>query len=170
MLYNFYKITNEDGRVYIGSTIQPLNLRLNQHRYGSKSGGLRCCSSKQFNFDTCKIELIEAIEFEDKKEALFHEKSLIQNNECININNPYTTKEERREQNRKSRERHKEYHIQRLREYRQRNKEKLSEKIQCECGSFVARRNISTHRKSQKHKNLMIKNGRENETPCPASQ
>ena len=44
-------------------------------------------------------------------------------------------------------------------EYRQQNKElikiKLAEKITCECGCQIAKRQIGTHRKSKKHLNIM---------------
>lgn len=36
-------------------------------------------------------------------------------------------------------------------EYRIKNKDKLSEKITCECGSNISRHNLSNHRKTKKH-------------------
>ena len=67
--------------------------------------------------------------------------------------------------NRKRRERRKndkEYHNKILKqnaESRKRNKEKIRQrkkiKTKCECGCMIVKNNISHHRKTQKHKNLM---------------
>jgi len=38
-------------------------------------------------------------------------------------------------------------------QYRENNKEKLKEKVECECGSVVCRRLLTRHKKSQKHQN-----------------
>jgi len=37
-------------------------------------------------------------------------------------------------------------------EFREKHKKKMAEKIECECGVTLSRVNMSTHRKSQKHK------------------
>jgi len=46
-----------------------------------------------------------------------------------------------------------------MKKYRDDNKEKLSkqkkERVECECGSIVNRGELSRHRKSKKHINLM---------------
>ena len=58
-----------------------------------------------------------------------------------------------------SEEEKKEYNKEYCKEHREKNKEIISQKqaeiITCECGCQTARRNISRHRKTQKHLNLM---------------
>ena len=63
----------------------------------------------------------------------------------------------------KQNERSKQYHIdnkekqnERSKQYRIDNREKLKQKITCECGCVVAKGNITTHRKTNKHINLML--------------
>ena len=41
--------------------------------------------------------------------------------------------------------------------YYQNNKEKMKEKITCECGSIIRKSNLSPHKKTKKHFNLMKK-------------
>jgi len=40
-------------------------------------------------------------------------------------------------------------------EYRENNKEKIAEKVTCECGCIVRKDNLSNHKKTIKHQNLM---------------
>ncbi len=40
--------------------------------------------------------------------------------------------------------------------YYERNKERLSEKITCECGVVVIKRNLTRHKKTQKHQNVIV--------------
>jgi len=65
------------------------------------------------------------------------------------------TKEEELEYREKNKERTKEYD----KEYQKKNKEIISQKrseiITCECGCKSTKQNISTHRKTKKHLNLM---------------
>ena len=42
-----------------------------------------------------------------------------------------------------------------FKDYRVKNREHINEKIQCQCGSFVARINISRHQKTIKHFELL---------------
>ena len=47
--------------------------------------------------------------------------------------------------------RRKEYH----KLYREANRQRICEKIECDCGCFISRANLAIHKKSNKHKDLM---------------
>ena len=66
-------------------------------------------------------------------------------------------KEERKEYGKKWRGNNKEKIKDINREYNSRPevKERLKQKVQCECGCVVSRKYLSTHRKSKKHQNLL---------------
>ena len=68
-------------------------------------------------------------------------------------------KETRLEQMKVYRSENKEKMTEYYKEYRSENKEKIEAKaavkITCECGCIVRKGNISTHKRSQKHINLM---------------
>jgi len=48
--------------------------------------------------------------------------------------------------------------LQQKKQYNIDNKEKIRQKITCECGCVIVRGNISTHKKTNKHKELMEQN------------
>ena len=70
-------------------------------------------------------------------------------------------KEKLIERNKKYYEANKEKNSERCKKYREANKEQLKakrrEKIKCECGCLVIRKYISTHRKTKKHLDLILK-------------
>lgn len=78
------------------------------------------------------------------------------------------------ELNKQYREKNKQHIAEKVKEYRQKNRERIEEiekayreknreqiaekrkeKVQCECGSVVSKRNLSQHKKSQKHQRFM---------------
>jgi hypothetical protein len=63
-------------------------------------------------------------------------------NKCI----PTRTNQEYQEKN-------KEYYNQKKKNYKEKHKEYLNEKIECECGEYVVRGNLSRHKKTKKHLN-----------------
>ena len=69
-------------------------------------------------------------------------------------------KEEKSEYDREYRQHHKHRIAEYMKEYQAQNRESISqarsEKVECECGCQVSRRNLATHRKAQKHKDLML--------------
>ena len=131
-MYSIYKICDLDtGKLYIGSTKQKINQRLNSHKYKSKKGISRC-SCRDFNWDNVTIEEIELVEIEHLQRERYH----INNIECVNKDRPIVTEEERKEK---------------LRECTEKIKEEGKEKITCECGCIVTRNCLSRHRKTKKH-------------------
>jgi len=73
------------GMCYIGSTIQPLNKRLHEHKSRSKNKR-ECLSYKIIDNNNYKISLIEAYPCNSKKELEAREYYHININECINKN------------------------------------------------------------------------------------
>ena len=145
-----YKITCEEtNKIYYGSSTQKyLSRRLSTHKYR------KSCQCKDFINPT--IELVEEIEFEDKKELLRLEAYYIKNNECVNTQIPLRTLKEwavdtnhykkryhkdiekSREQGRENYEKHKEKRL-----------EKMLEKKECElCGKLIAKCNMKRHQKN----------------------
>jgi predicted GIY-YIG superfamily endonuclease len=68
----------------------------------------------------------------------------------------------KKEYNKQYRNENKEQEIEYFKQYYQKNKEKISEKLKekitCECGCVVNRYNLSRHKKTKKHIELMEKN------------
>ena len=87
-----YKISDIDNnKCYYGSTIKPLRLRfiLHKHDYNRvKNGTLRrytaCDLFDEYQFNNCKIELVEIFPCSSKEELLEREGYYIKNNDCIN--------------------------------------------------------------------------------------
>ena len=83
-----YKLVcSETGKVYIGSTTQPLAKRKSQHKENKNS-----CSSKSFINPT--IILIKKCPCEDKEELFKIERKFIEETECVNNNIPGRSKSE----------------------------------------------------------------------------
>ena len=99
-----YKIT--DGELtYYGSTKNPyLSQRFAIHKCMYKKGGYKISVNKIFeknkynDFKNMKIELLNKIEIkteDDIKALKIKENEYIKNNECVNINNAYISREEK---------------------------------------------------------------------------
>jgi len=136
MFGRVYKIIdNTNNNVYIGSTKKPLRLRLQQHKANYKSylkGGTNYIKSFDIiKNDDYKIEELEFIEYENKKELYLREKFYIKNNDCINKNITGRSKKEYYDDNiqkiLKYHKEHYENHKDDKKEYYQLNKEKRAE-------------------------------------------
>jgi hypothetical protein len=117
------KLTDD---IYYGSTKEPLKSRFSKHKSQYKAFNRDGSQNYLASFDILKyadacIELVEEIEFEDKKELLEREAFYIKNNPCVNRIIPKQTWKERYEKNKD--------HIDAVaKEYRQTHKEELKEK------------------------------------------
>jgi len=123
-----YKIWSRKGdKIYVGSTTkQYLSQRMDNHRTGYKSwkdGKCRLITSFQlfdeYGLENCFIELLEAKECKSKDELRQLEGKYIRELECVNIKISGRTKKENYEQN-------KEQILKQCKEYRDKNKEKIS--------------------------------------------
>ena len=93
-----YKLTdNTNNQVYIGSTIQTLQQRLQGHKSGAKTTkeGCGCASKSIIDNGDYKIELLEEFSCENKRELLIKEQSYIDKYDCINKVNSHTDPKQR---------------------------------------------------------------------------
>lgn len=172
MLYHLpnakiYKITdNTNDNVYYGSTIQNIKSRLRQHK-SSCNQGHNISSSQIIKNGDYRIDIVENFPCNTMKELHIREQHYITKNPCVNIQNSYTSPEEKRKQ-----------HIMTSRKYYSENKEVALEKkkvqdaiyYQCECGAKYNMSHRARHFATNKHRkficyknNLNNNNGRNNE-------
>ena len=139
-----YKIVcNITNEIYIGSTIETINRRLQGHIKDLKD----CRSRKILNRGDYKIELIKNYPCNSKWELEEEEAQYIRNNICINKKIPHRTKEEYYEEN-------KEKILEKKKKYYENNKQEINKKILCECGALVYKRYLTAHKKTMKHLKL----------------
>ena len=115
-----YKITSGD-LTYYGSTTSPLSRRLSQHRYDCKKKPTLSANTVLSNGDY-KIELIEELEFENKKEMREREGYYIQNFNCVNTQTAGLSRKDSQKKYRDS-----EKGKLKTKEYLEKNKERISE-------------------------------------------
>lgn len=122
-----YKIINPQNEIiYIGSTIQALSMRFCKHDY--KGNGNR-------------IILLENYSCNSKEELVKKEQEVIEQHEnLLNKYRAYSSEEYKKEY---------------TKEYYEENKNKMKVKITCECGCKIRKSDLSIHKKSKKHINLM---------------
>jgi predicted GIY-YIG superfamily endonuclease len=122
-----YRIMNDEGQIYIGSTEQKIKRRLQNHKadktqYEKGNKNFRT-SFIILNGSNPRIELIKYFECEDKKELLEEEMKQIKllkdnNYNCVNRSNPISQK---------------------------------NKIIICECGTIVKNYYKNRHLKTKKH-------------------
>ncbi len=136
-------ISNSTNDVYYGSTTQQyLCQRIAGHKYDYKKwkeGKQHYCSSYEIiKYNDVQIILIENYPCNNKDELSKREGYYVINNLCINSHTPGRT------------------HNESVKAYYLKNEARIKlyrgSKITCECGSLIARNNISTHRKQSAHK------------------
>ena len=144
-----YKIIcNLTNEIYIGSTCKPLARRLVEHICGFKrwknGKGDNVKSFQIIERDDYSIVLIENVNCETKEQLLRRERFHIETNACINKCVPLRTLAEYRYE-------HKEFIVEQKKEYYLDNKEKLNEKIICECGGKYTHTHKAHHYKTIRH-------------------
>ena len=155
-----YKIYSEKGdKVYIGSTKKKyLSSRWSDHRsmYRRKVGG-HCASYELFDeygMDNCKIQMLEECDDTLRYERERHWITTTPN--CINIvKNTHLTRDEKRQYHA---EWFQSYKKEKSEDYKKRNrisyekqKEKMSEKVSCECGMTYTAQHKKRHMNTQFH-------------------
>ena len=139
-----YKVT--DGElVYYGSTIMPLTRRLTCHKSPSNN-----CATNKLNRDNLTIELVSWVE--DVEQLKVREKWFIENNECVNIILPFTTKEEKLAQHRVISSN---YYYANKEKTMAANKRWRAHPYNCPCGSNITNGEKCRHNKSKKHINYI---------------
>ena len=153
-IYKLEPICDHDEcDIYIGSTTKEyLSQRMECHRrdYRNYKKGLSNNTMTSFKLfdkygiDNCHIVLIELVHATCKDELHQRESHYIKLMQCVNKVIPLRTKKEYKEDNKELiKVTSKKYYID--------NKEYLTEKINCECGSSICRTHISRHYKTNKH-------------------
>lgn len=123
MIGYIYKLTSEQTEdVYIGSTTQPLKKRLKTHRSHYKLEYKYTTSFNLMKYPDVKIELIEALKFDERKELNLREGFYQQTIQCVNKLISGRT--------------HNEYNC---------------KKINCECGGKYMMGNRAKHFNTMKH-------------------
>lgn len=157
-IYKIYSLSKPE-LVYIGSTTQSLNTRLRGH----------ICSkniSSKIIIDNCNdyiIELIEEYPCENKEQLFKKEGEYIKNYKCVNKFISGRSYKEWYSDNKEKIKIHRLDHAEEIKEYQKKYKlkhfedikKKKSTKIECDCGAVVRNDGFASHRKSQKHIQLM---------------
>jgi hypothetical protein len=113
-MVKIYCIEDINGLKYVGSTIQPLNVRLNHHKCHN------ACMSRELNLDDCKIYTLEECQEEQRKER---EQYWINHTECVNKFKAFRDKKEYEKEYYKE---NKDYLNQRKKEYYNETKYQLN--------------------------------------------
>ncbi len=154
-----YKISSpQTDKVYIGSTTYSIKDRLSKHknqykRYQNVKDHY-VSSFEIVKYDDVKIELIEEIEYVNKKQLFEREKyfmETIQN--VVNKHRPIATKQEKKEQKKEYSVQNKDKIKEAHKQYYKKNKDILNEKYKCECGGSYSRAHHSSHNKTKRHVN-----------------
>lgn len=155
-IYQIWSPSNP-GLSYIGSTTQPLTKRMVDHRSQYKRYLNGTCKTNYSSFQVlacpdARIELIEEVKCENRKQLEAIEGKWIRKKDCVNKCIPGRTKKEYQQQwyqdnKEKCNEQARQYH----QDNKQEIKAKMSVKVKCECGSSVQKSNLPRHRRTKKH-------------------
>jgi len=139
-----YMITSSNGPVYIGSTINKLTKRFDDHKREQN-----CTSKIHIGTADSEIKLIEKYPCNNKNELLEREKYWINKIECCNHNNPIINHNEFLEYQKEYYENNKNNILQKRKEYREKE-------VHCYCGRIIGQTKYSSHLKTTIHfKSLM---------------
>ena len=146
-----YRLFNSEC-CYIGSTKRDIEVRFKEHKYvynlWSKGKELWVSSFILYEFDEeVKIQLLEEIEYEDRKELLKLERAYIDKyrDTAVNVLNPVgiDKKEYKSLWNKNNKEWKHQWYLD--------NKERISKQIFCDCGGRYKIKHKNTHIKTKKH-------------------
>ncbi|DAZ97030.1 TPA: hypothetical protein N0F65_012917 [Lagenidium giganteum] len=149
MIGTIYEITNRDRSiVFIGSTIQPVNERWSNHKHDYKrwleGKSKNYCSIfryfKQYGIKSFDIEAIEEYEVKSTDELRQFEQLVIDKTSCVNEVKASTGLA--RGLDRSSYDKL----------YYAKYRDKINEKINCECGGKYTRKNRYVHVKTMRHR------------------
>ena len=133
-MITIYRLYNEHGQCYIGSTRKNPWRRLLEHKVNYTAGN-RSISSYDL-FDVGARVDMEPLEICGKEDRMQYEKYWIGQFKDSAMNR-YTMDIDYSNYQKK---------------YQHKNRKRLIEKVECSCGSWVSRKNIATHQKRPCHK------------------
>ena len=131
--------SHQTPQIYIGSTTQSLSRRFSKHKSGKP-----CSSSQILQYPDCYIELLEEFPCANKMQLHRREGELIRTTDCVNKRIAGRTQSEHRIDN-------KDYMFERDKQYREDNKQKITEKYNCFCGGKYINSHKQEHFKTAKH-------------------
>ena len=156
--------------IYVGSTIQPLSVRLGGHKVRSrdvKYQNMLIYKTINNNWNDWYIELYEEYPCENKEQLCRREGEIIREIGTLNVVINGRTREEYFAENKEIVANKFKIYYQNNREikleyrkiYREEHKESINkqkaERITCECGCILRRYDITRHKKSLKHIQLL---------------
>ena len=135
-----YKIYSDNcDKVYVGATgRESLSQRLSEHRSRSRKVDYRCKSAEVIRSGDAKIALLEKCSYNNKGELHERELYYIKLLNVVNKNLPCPTMEERKERNRIIN----------------------TTRVECECGSVIAKSYRKRHQETKKHMKWIANNKR----------
>jgi hypothetical protein len=179
MSYYIYKICCDDlpNYNYIGST-KAFRQRKSQHKMNYNEGNTRKIYNtirENGGWDNWRIVILEELGVVSFTEArIKEEEHRVKLNANLNMNKCYRTEEDHLKQMKEWRENNKEHIAEYKKEYQQKNKEHIAkqnkeykeqnkeaiaekhkEKITCECGCVIRKKDLARHKKTNKHLELM---------------
>ena len=155
-----YKIVCKDLNIkdcYVGHTTNWIK-RKSQHKTtcnnkNHKNSNLNVYKFIRENGGWDNWEMIEIKKYpcNDKQQARSEERRLYEElNANLNTRKPLRTEDEKKDYDKEQKQKNK------IKRY-----EKASQKIQCECGTMIRKGDISAHRKTKKHQELLKKLNKE---------
>ncbi len=147
----------DNNLIYVGSTLQPLSKRWNQHKTTYNKPNIFLYQKfNELGVDNFYIELYENVQCENKEQLRKREGEVIREIGTLNMQIAGRTQKEYIDIYRLE---NKEKIAHQTRLNYEKNKEKQLAKqhtiVICECGCQLRRGNIPEHKRSKKHKELM---------------
>ena len=176
--------SHQTDKVYVGSTVQELSVRMGGHRMDFKNynkGGTHYVSSFELlKYNDAYIELIELYPCNSKTELGRGEGVYIRQMDCVNKRIAGRSKAEYYQDNREKILEHRKQHYQNNpeyfkeyqaeyrqnnretiseyhKQYKQANKEKINKKFDCECGGKYTANGKIQHLRTKKHQKYLNK-------------
>ena len=179
-----YRLLDNEQNFYIGSTLQPLRQRFNEHKANSKKSKGKSNAYSIFTYDTFSnnqitIEVIEEVVVENERQLRkIEDQHILKHWNNLKLVNTLRASRSQKERNKDNRDKlvqyRKEYSIQnkdKIQKYRQEHKEhinKLNKKymlknkqnlrVVCVCGSEILKYERNKHERTQKHKDFIAIN------------
>ena len=137
---------------YVGSSMN-IKERIKTHKSGCNNTNNKSYTYKVYKFirdnggyDAWTYDILLEVDVEDKDDLRlnYERKYILELNPQLNSQIEGRTVKEWEKAN-------KELVVTRKKKYREKNKEKIAEKLQCECGSIISRGGKARHEKTNKH-------------------